>query len=194
MKTFLFFDTETTGFCTSGPLETQPHIVQIGCISATFDGRDFFKTAVVDRLFEPGGPISPGAMKVHGITPEKVAGRPPFRTFATEFVKLTKEADFIVGHNVKYDFDVLFHEIDRIWPDSEKKDAWKRETRAKAMDTMHLGTKVCKIPKRGFGSDYKWPSLSELHAFLFSEPFEGAHNALGDITATMRCLEAMVDR
>jgi DNA polymerase III epsilon subunit-like protein len=34
---------------------------------------------------------------------------------------------------------------------------------------------------------YKWPKLAELHQVLFGEPFEGAHGALADARACMRC-------
>jgi DNA polymerase III epsilon subunit-like protein len=34
---------------------------------------------------------------------------------------------------------------------------------------------------------YKWPKLAELHQVLFGEPFAGAHGALADARACMRC-------
>lgn len=147
LKTILFFDTETTGFCTSGPLDTQPYIVQIGWILAEFNGVDCFEKNRGDYLFKPKIAIPTKATEVHGKTDEMVADKPLFGTYVTEFVKLVKEADYVCGHNVKYDLDVLFHEIDRVSPESEKKSAWKSDSRKKAVDTMLIGTDVCKIPK-----------------------------------------------
>lgn len=147
LKTILFFDTETTGFCTSGPLDTQPYIVQIGWILAEFNGVDCFEKDRGDYLFKPKIAIPAKATEVHGKTDEMVADKPLFGTYVTEFVKLVKDADYVCGHNVKYDLDVLFHEIDRVSPESEKKSAWKSDSRKKAVDTMLIGTDVCKIPK-----------------------------------------------
>ena len=45
-------------------------------------------------------------------------------------------------------------------------------------------TKLCKIPGK-YG--YKWPTLSELHMFLFGNGFEGAHDALNDVLACAAC-------
>jgi len=47
-------------------------------------------------------------------------------------------------------------------------------------------TSLCKLPNK-YGNGYKWPKLSELHNFLFNEDFADAHDALGDIRATIKC-------
>lgn len=185
LKTILFFDTETTGFCTSGPLETQPYIVQIGWILAEFNGVECFEKDRGDFLFKPKIAIPEKVSEIHGVTDEMVADKPPFGKYVPEFVKLTKEADVLCGHNLKYDLDVLFHEVDRVSEESEKKSAWKAEARKKAVDTMLIATPICKLPNPRGG--YKWPKLAELHRHLFEEDFADAHNAMGDITATMRC-------
>ena len=51
--------------------------------------------------------------------------------------------------------------------------------------TMKETTDLCKLPGR-YGN-YKWPKLQELHKHLFGENFVGAHDAMFDIKATMRC-------
>ena len=51
---------------------------------------------------------------------------------------------------------------------------------------MQKSVKVCKIPFEGRGG-YKWPKLTELHQHLFNEDFEGAHDALADVMATVKC-------
>lgn len=41
--------------------------------------------------------------------------------------------------------------------------------------------------------EYKWPRLSELHEFLFDgQSFEGAHDAMVDVDATARCVDALL--
>ena len=54
-------------------------------------------------------------------------------------------ADIIVGHNVTYDIDVLFYELQRISLDSQL-ESQKHLIKKKAHDTMVIGTNLCKIP------------------------------------------------
>src|SRR5690606_5400908 len=46
----------------------------------------------------------------------------------------------------------------------------------------------------GRGGKFKLPTLTELHEFLFSEPFAEAHNATADVEATTRCFLELVRR
>ena len=50
--------------------------------------------------------------------------------------------------------------------------------------TMQSTTDICRLPGP-YG--FKWPSLQELHKFLFGCDFEGAHDASDDVTATAKC-------
>jgi len=50
--------------------------------------------------------------------------------------------------------------------------------------TMQSTTDICKLPSQ-YG--FKWPSLQELHKFLFGCDFEGAHDASDDVTAMAKC-------
>lgn len=45
---------------------------------------------------------------------------------------------------------------------------------------------LCKLPGR-YPGNYKWPKLIELHNHLFGCDFEGAHDALDDVKATVKC-------
>lgn len=96
------------------------------------------------------------------------------------------DADIIVGHNVKFDFDMMWVESKRIWTDDAKREAWLNAFEKKLLCTMMPSTALCKIPnaKR---AGYKWPKLTELYRFLFDKDMENAHDAMVDITATMEC-------
>jgi len=50
--------------------------------------------------------------------------------------------------------------------------------------TMQNTTDLLQIPGP-YG--YKFPKLMELHEYLFDQSFDGAHDALADVTATMNC-------
>jgi len=41
---------------------------------------------------------------------------------------------------------------------------------------------------------FKYPKLTELHQKLFNTRFDGAHDALADITATVKCFWEMKKR
>ena len=51
--------------------------------------------------------------------------------------------------------------------------------------TMLATTQLCGIPGR-FGKP-RWPTLQELHQYLFDGAFEGGHDALADVKATAAC-------
>jgi DNA polymerase III alpha subunit (gram-positive type) len=83
---------------------------------------------------------------------------------------------YLIAHNINFDYNVLGSEMIRY-----------KKTTGKAMKqicTMHASTEYCKLPGN-FG--YKWPKLEELHNKLFGCPFEGAHDALFDVRAMVKC-------
>lgn len=49
----------------------------------------------------------------------------------------------------------------------------------------------CKIPGRGVG--YKYPKLNELYKILFGDHFDGAHDAMVDVEATLRAFARLVE-
>ena len=55
---------------------------------------------------------------------------------------------------------------------------------------MLASTNYCAIP--GSYGKFKWPKLQELYVKLFNEKFEGAHDALADIEATVKCYFELV--
>ena len=96
---------------------------------------------------------------------------------------LLGKAYFIVAHNLVFDANVVAAEMARcgIHTNILLYDAFC---------TMVGTTDLCKLPfPDGTASNgqYKWPKLTELHEFLFSETFTGAHDALTDVKATARC-------
>lgn len=50
---------------------------------------------------------------------------------------------------------------------------------------------LCQIPG-GRGGKFKLPTLTELHEFLFNQPFAEAHNATADVEATARCFFELI--
>ncbi len=180
---YLVFDTETTGLPQNwnAPLsdsENWPRCVQIAWQLHAPNGRmishnDFIITA-------DGFDIPFESEKVHGIS-TALAKRDgtEIKTVVESFLAVVDQADFLVGHNLKFDLNIMGAELLRLG---------KKNTLAEKaiLDTCTEDTALlCELPG-GRGGKFKLPTLSELYDFLFQDSFEEAHNATADVEATAR--------
>ena len=69
--------------------------------------------STVSMLFNPIDPIDEDAMKVHGISEEKIKNAPFFSERIEEILSLIRSADCLVAHNAMYDIGVLVREFER---------------------------------------------------------------------------------
>jgi len=99
------------------------------------------------------------------------------------FIKHLNEAHIVLGHNIEYDESVMNYELLRL---GRKGDYQPQNTICTMKDTVDF----CKLPGRGIG--YKYPKLNELYKKLFGEHFEGAHDAMVDVEATLRAFVELV--
>jgi DNA polymerase-3 subunit epsilon len=99
--TFVAFDVETTGLD-----PTLESVIEVGAVK-------FDSTGVVDeyqRLVNPGRPIHPDAIAVHGITDEMVALSPPISDILPEVLSFFDDST-LIAHNAPFDigfFDAEF--------------------------------------------------------------------------------------
>jgi DNA polymerase III epsilon subunit-like protein len=184
MTRLFFFDTETTGLprnynAPSSDTDNWPHIVEIAWAEIVFTDDDNAHKAWGVHIIKPWGfEIPEGASAIHGITTEKAHLIGDHMKDVLELLlHRIQRADIIVGHNITFDMKVLGAEFIRRGFSDPMQDA-------QYVCTMQSSTKYCAIPGR-FG--FKWPKLQELHVKLFGNEFEGAHGALADIEATIRC-------
>jgi DNA polymerase III epsilon subunit family exonuclease len=99
---FCAFDLETTG------LSSFSRIVEVGAVRFTVGEKgEHFET-----LVDPGCAIPRGAMSVHGITDEMVAGAPQAREVLEELVEFASGC-VLVAHNARYDVSVMSTELVR---------------------------------------------------------------------------------
>ena len=190
----LFYDTETTGLPQWKGSHTdpkQPDVIQLGAILANEDGSVIqeFETLVNPSAYSPNWSMNPFAEAAHGISKEIVLenGRCGLEAFS-DFLALTKDVSLAICHNVSFDrllVQVALTRQDRI---SELTEFERLPTYC----TMTTSTPLCKLKNKRGGA--KWPKLDELHRFLFEETFEGAHDALNDVRATMRCYFELKER
>ena len=186
---YLIFDTETTGLPNNwkAPIsdtENWPRCVQIAWqlhddLGKLIENKSYIvKPENFDIPYE--------SEKIHGIS-TKLA-----ETDGTDLEKVLKEfsgsimkSKFIIGHNVKFDINVIGCEFYR------KKIISNLDT-VDILDTCSESTaELCKLPG-GRGGKFKLPTLTELYNFLFSSTFEDAHNASADVEATARCFLELV--
>ena len=100
-----FIDLETTGLDTN-----EARIVQLATLKLTPGG----KTILHSRMVNPGMPIPPGAVAIHGITDQSVAGCPRFREIAPGVAAFLAGCD-LAGYNIAaYDVPLLEAEFRRV--------------------------------------------------------------------------------
>ena len=143
------FDTETTGL-------KPGNICQLAYIiddEGTITGKCFFFK--VDY-------VEPGAQRVHGFSTDmlnKLSGGRGFGEFAAQISDDFNSCGFCIAHNYNFDNSFLLAECKRhgisisIKPDSQ-------------FCTMLHFTPILKLPRASASGQYKYPTLSELAAFL----------------------------
>jgi DNA polymerase-3 subunit epsilon len=97
----IVLDTDTTGL---GVGHRTIEIGYVEMISRTPTGRRFH------RYINPEREIDPGAMAVHGLTPEFLADKPTFREIADDLVNFISDAELIM-HNAPFDAGFLNYEL-----------------------------------------------------------------------------------
>ncbi|WP_422082201.1 DNA polymerase III subunit alpha [Ulvibacterium sp.] len=186
---FLIFDTETTGL----PKRWDAPITDTDnwprCIQIAWQLHDAMGNLVdhQDYLVRPDGFNIPyDAEKVHGISTELAAQQGAgLEEVLEEFNAALAKAKFIVGQNVGFDVNIMGAEFHRSGIENPLQ-------QLPVLDTCTEYTaELCKIPG-GRGGKFKLPTLTELHEYLFNEPFAEAHNATADVEATTRCFLELV--
>ena len=183
-ETVLFFDTETTGLPRNykapvDDVDNWPRMVQL----AWWIGNDKRADAHSAIIRPEGYTIPDEVAKIHRISQARALaeGLPLFDVLSAFAVSLG-EADIIVAHNLPFDRMVAGAEFHRAGEPEWAQHIVNRP----GVCTMRTTSDLCKIPQKSCGG-YKWPKLVELYTFLFGRGFEGAHDALNDVRAGIRC-------
>ena len=180
---YLIFDTETTGLPKrwDAPLsdsENWPRCIQIAWKIHDAKGE---VVAHEDYLIRPDGFTIPfDSEQVHGISTALAEEQGiPLEEVLEKFHTALNRVDYVVGHNVSFDRNIMGAEYLR----SGLSDVLEGKA---VLDTCTEETSsFCQLPG-GRGGKFKLPTLSELYHFLFQESFEEAHNATADVEATSR--------
>ncbi len=186
---YLIFDTETTGL----PKRWDAPITDTDnwprCVQIAWQLHDELGNLVEhqDFLIKPDGFNIPyEAEQIHGISTALAEKQGvPLQEVLVAFNKALERTKFVVGQNVDFDINIMGCEFHRMETESTL-------VQLPVLDTCTEHTaELCKIPG-GRGGKFKLPTLTELHEFLFGEPFAEAHNATADVEATTRCFLELV--
>ena len=188
----LVFDTETSGLPKSRSqsiMESHnwPFILQIAWILYDSDKNLILEKANKIIKISDNVTIDKESTDIHKITKEICNEKGEnIINILKNFNLVLNKCDIIVGHNLKFDKNMVMIEGIRnnIFIKFNNNGINKDE-----YCTMINQKNVCKIPfKNGkIGTDYKYPRLEELVNFIFNEKHEGFHDAFIDIIFTLRC-------
>lgn len=187
----LFFDTETNGLPEDyqAPITLPscwPHILQFAWVLTDSEGKELERHNDLIQLPE-GVRLDDDAATVHGLTTERLAGGIPAIESLRRFAVTLAKTDILVAHNIDFDRSIVQAELYR----QKQHECIAAMNRLRSICTMQKATTFCAIPGR---RGYKWPRLSQLHQKLFNEGFSGAHDAMTDVEALMRCFWALKER
>ncbi|MAY22556.1 MAG: DNA polymerase III subunit alpha [Flavobacteriaceae bacterium] len=188
---YLIFDTETTGLPKryNAPVSDTDNWPR--CVQIAWQLHDEMGNLISheDYLVTPDGfDIPYDSERIHGISTELArAEGVPLETVAQKFLEVLSKAKFVVGQNIDFDINIMGCELYRLGMENPMPEI-------QVLDTCTETTaQLCQIPG-GRGGKFKLPTLTELHEFLFNEPFAEAHNATADVEATTRCFLELVRR
>jgi DNA polymerase III alpha subunit (gram-positive type) len=172
---YVVFDSETTGLPSQ---RSDPHLVQLAwsvhdCSGGTIEEQ-------VHVLRPDGFEIPKASTSVHGITQEFAASwGKPAKHVLSEFLRVAAGPNIrLVAHNFAFDSRILRSELSRAA-------LGVAVLEQPSFCTMRSAVQICRLPSRG--TNWKFPSLQELHRHVFGRGFVGGHNALTDVRATAAC-------
>ncbi|MDB4130650.1 DNA polymerase III subunit alpha [Flavobacteriaceae bacterium] len=186
---YLVFDTETTGLPKkwNAPLsdsDNWPRCVQLAW--QLHDSKGLLISSHSYLINPDKYNIPYESEKIHGISTalaNKIGD--DLVSVLDKFILDLNKAGFIIGHNVKFDLNIIGAELLRI---NSAVDLLEKDI----LDTCtELTANVCKIPG-GRGGKFKFPTLIEIYSFLFNDSFSEAHNASADVEATARVFFELV--
>ena len=165
-RAIVFFDLEGTGLNIM-----RDRIVEICAIKIQPDGQQDVKK----RLINPEIPIPPEVTEIHGISDEDVKNEPTFKQVSKSFFEFIEDCDLGGFNIIKYDIPLIIQEFKRcglVFSTLDKK----------IVDVQRIYHKM--EPR----------TLSAALQFYCQDKHEDAHGSEADTLATIKVLEAQIDR
>ena len=166
-KDLIVFDCETTGLSVS-----KDKIIQLAIIKYFADGRPPLERT---RYINPGIPITAVVTDLTGITNEMVKDQPTFSKLAKGLMELIGDSDFVTFNGNRFDIPVLMEEFERCGMQLDM-------TERRCVDGLRIFHQM--EPR----------TLRAALRFYCDEKLENAHDAMSDTRATIKVLEAQIER
>jgi DNA polymerase III epsilon subunit-like protein len=186
-------DTETSGF---SPEKNE--VVQLSYILYDIQKKEVvYATKPEEDIVKIKGEIPVKlSNKVHGITKDMTLDKRPIREHLDEFINYCNKASKFVGHNIKFDINMISGEMNKIikeFPETESTykifldrfqtvgNKLPEDVYCTMMESQSICAEILKTKK------LKNKKLKEVHKLLFNQDVGGQlHNALVDISVTLR--------
>tara|TARA_X000000950_G_C13582389_1_gene523952 strand:- start:42 stop:680 length:639 start_codon:yes stop_codon:yes gene_type:complete len=181
------FDTETTGVIPKdfNSLDECPYMLQLGSI--TYDTCTNMITTTINEIIKIPDhvKIPENVSEINSITHERVNNEGVnVVDLLKSFNEQIQNSNMVVAHNIDFDINIVNYECMRNNVEFEGLKLNKENSYC----TMSKGTALCKIQKENTkGKYYKWPTLEELHYYLFGKKLKDLHDAYNDLIICLRC-------
>jgi DNA polymerase III epsilon subunit-like protein len=191
----LVVDTETTGLPEKGnpsifsESDKWPSIIQLSFI--LYDTEKNKMITCQDHIIKVPNhvTITPESEKIHGIS-RSISQRKGVSVSQalSDFYEAFVSADMVIGHNISFDKRMIMVETVR---NKELTDYNKSWVKKREYCTMKNSVNVCRIEVvNKHGEKYfKYPTLTQLHQYLFRSIPNGTHDAMADVLICLRCYE-----
>jgi len=191
----LVVDTETSGLPEKGnpsifsETEKWPFIIQLSFI--LYDTEKNKMITCQDHIIKLPDHIhiTSESEKIHGITRSISQRKGVSMSLAlSDFYVVFLSADIVIGHNISFDKRMIMVETVRNKEFKEYNKSWVKK---REYCTMKNSVDVCRIEvvnKRG-EKYFKYPTLTQLHQYLFKSIPNGTHDAMADVLICLRCYE-----
>ena len=102
----IILDTETTGL----DARRGDRLIEIGCVEIV----DLMPTGIEFHCFiNPGRPVHPDAVAIHGLTTEFLKDKPPFAAVVDDFLAFIGDTQLII-HNASFDIGFINMELEKV--------------------------------------------------------------------------------
>ena len=206
----IIFDTETTGLPKSRQslvtdTKDWPNIVQFSYI--IYDMSTNNLEVVSDDIIKLAAEIDipEESSNIHGITKEiSNENGVSIKEVIDKFMVDLTDCNLLIAHNLEFDMNMLIVELIRmnkiakLTEDDESMELnnlnYEKITKIEKYCTMKETEKRCNIKAISkTGKEYtKYPTLGELHYYLFRSYPKNLHNSLNDILICLRCYYQLI--
>ena len=193
----LVFDTETTGLPSDRNASIRdvtkwPHIIQLSYILYDVDMQKTL--CCVDDIIklDDNVEISEKSIELHKIT-RSISNRKGIliSEAINNFNMVLETADVVVAHNLSFDKKMIMVECVRL--NTKQYFTNSSGKGVKEYCSMKNSVELCKIERVNSKGEkyYKYPTLSELHNYLFGHYPENVHDSMADVLICLRCYYKM---